>query len=310
MAPLPHPIPYQGSKRLLAETILGFIPTAVETFYEPFAGSAAVSLAAARASLARQFVISDSLEPLIGIWEAILQSPEDLANSYERIWAGSADPGDSHFTEIRAEYNRSGDPAKLLYLLARCVKNAVRFNRNGDFNQSPDRRRRGMSPDKMRWNLLGAHHLLAGHTVARAVDYAEILASVGTKDFVYMDPPYQGTSQTRDRRYIAPLDVDKFVNQLDQLNSRGVRFVVSFDGKCGEKTYGLELPKFLKLRRFELEVGRSTQATLNGRDEVTTESLYVSHTIPSTAPSALSRKRVQLDMLGPATERAPFVAGV
>jgi DNA adenine methylase len=289
---------------------LGFLPGTVETFYEPFAGSAAVSLAAARASLARNFVISDSLKPLIGIWDAILHSPEDLANSYERIWAGSADPRDSHFTEIRAEYNRSGDPAKLLYLLARCVKNAVRFNRLGEFNQSPDRRRRGMSPDKMRWNLFGAHHLLAGHTVARSVDYAEVLASAGTKDFVYMDPPYQGTSQTRDRRYIEALDVDKFVNQLDQLNSRGVRFIVSFDGKCGEKSYGPELPAFLKLRRYELEVGRSTQATLNGRNEVTTESLYVSPTISSTAPFALSLKRVQIDMLDPRAVGKAAAAGV
>ncbi len=43
---VPQPIPYQGSKRYIAKVILAFFPKAVETLFEPFAGSAAVSLAA------------------------------------------------------------------------------------------------------------------------------------------------------------------------------------------------------------------------------------------------------------------------
>ena len=39
MTKLPHPIPYQGSKRSLAPMIGPYIPRGVETFFEPFAGS-------------------------------------------------------------------------------------------------------------------------------------------------------------------------------------------------------------------------------------------------------------------------------
>jgi len=36
--PIPHPIPYQGSKRQLAEKIASFIPSNIGRFIEPFAG--------------------------------------------------------------------------------------------------------------------------------------------------------------------------------------------------------------------------------------------------------------------------------
>ena len=37
---LPHPIPYQGSKRNLAPDILRYFPEQIDVLYEPFAGSA------------------------------------------------------------------------------------------------------------------------------------------------------------------------------------------------------------------------------------------------------------------------------
>ena len=52
--------------------------------------------------------------------------------------------------------------------------------------------------------------------------------------------------------------------------------MVSYDGRTGEKRYGAPLPAELKLLHLEIRVGRSTQATLLGRDSVTYESLYLS----------------------------------
>lgn len=47
MTRLPHPIPYQGSKRKLAPMIDDYLPDGIDTFYEPFAGSAAMTIYAA-----------------------------------------------------------------------------------------------------------------------------------------------------------------------------------------------------------------------------------------------------------------------
>jgi DNA adenine methylase len=55
---VPQPFPYQGSKRNLAPLILGYFPEGVRTLIEPFAGSAAITLAAAAANLAGIFCIN------------------------------------------------------------------------------------------------------------------------------------------------------------------------------------------------------------------------------------------------------------
>ena len=73
------------------------------------------------------------------------------------------------------------------------------------------------------------------------------------------------------------------IEGLNVLNGRGIPFILSYDGSCGDRTYGDRLPRELA-SRILLDVGRSSQATLNGQDHVTIESLYVSHNvIPATA---------------------------
>jgi len=44
---VPHPIPYQGSKRILASAILSFFPPYVERLVERFAGSGGLAIATA-----------------------------------------------------------------------------------------------------------------------------------------------------------------------------------------------------------------------------------------------------------------------
>ena len=40
----------------------------------------------------------------------------------------------------------------------------------------------------------------------------------------------------------------------------GVPYLVSFDGRCGDRAYGEPLPRALRLRRVPLAAGRSAQA--------------------------------------------------
>src|ERR1022692_1019132 len=107
---VPHPIPYQGSKRWLASTICGCIPEGIRTFYEPFAGSAAVSLCAATHSMASRFVIGDVHEPIATLWEAIIDSPYDLADEYERLWNEQERVGRDHFNDVRRTFNINPQP--------------------------------------------------------------------------------------------------------------------------------------------------------------------------------------------------------
>jgi site-specific DNA-adenine methylase len=99
---VPHPIPYQGSMRNLAPAILGYFPTEVAALIEPFAGSAAITLAAASCGEAERFVIADVNQPLVELWRAIIESPEKLARQYESLWRPQHDDRLRH-VELHAD---------------------------------------------------------------------------------------------------------------------------------------------------------------------------------------------------------------
>lgn len=284
---VPHPIPYQGSKRLLAPAILSFVPKdRFQRLIEPFSGSAAITLAAAKKGLFERYIISDLLKPLTEIWQGILARPAKLSASYRELWESQGqDWASGRFNEIRAEFNQDQDAAKLLFLLARCVKNAVRFSTRGQFNQSPDRRRRGMHPDTMEKEVHEAHRLLRGRCIIKCADFRDVLRTAERSDLIYMDPPYQGISEGRDRRYIRGVRRIEMIEVLEQLAARGIEYILSYDGHCGGKSYGDPLPSHLNAQRVLLKVGRSSQATLNGRDDVTVESVYLSPGLASVTAS-------------------------
>jgi DNA adenine methylase len=273
---VPHPIPYQGSKRNLAPVVLEYFPASVDRLYEPFAGSAAVALAALEAGKAASVHLNDTLKPLMALWRRIVDWPEEISLAYAEIWNRQHRDPAAYYERVRAEFNRTGSPDRLLFLLARCVKSAVRFNADGEFNQSADRRRPGTRPGTMRQSILGASRLLRGRVRLSAVDYARVLGRATRDDLVYLDPPYQGTSGSRDTRYHRQLDLDRFVGEIRKLAERRVAFIISLDGRCGDRSYGKELPRELGLTRMELHAGRSSQSTLSGRSEHTYESLYLS----------------------------------
>ncbi|MGH9398238.1 MAG: DNA adenine methylase [Terriglobia bacterium] len=273
----PHPIPYQGSKRQLADAILSFVPAGkYERLIEPFGGSAAITLAAAKRRVCRRYIVGELLPPLVGIWQSILHSPEKIIEDYSALWRSQLTNPSRRFNQIREQFNEDQDPAKLLFLLARCVKNSVRFSQNGGFNQSADKRRLGVRPQTLKQEILGAHNLLVGRSEVRCADFRETLAEADTLDIIYMDPPYQGVSNGRDSRYIEGVRRESLVSALEDLNGRGIPYILSYDGICGEKSYGEPLPSSLGLKQVLLDAGRSSQATLSGRKWKTMESLYLS----------------------------------
>ena len=275
MSNIPHVIPYQGSKRKLAKQILDQIRfNSIDTFYEPFAGSAAMTLAAAANNMACRYVIGDKLDALAQLWEIIIDEPEKLIDEYSQHWNSQLDNPKEYYFSIRDYFNENQSPTALFYLIARCVKNSIRFNPEREFNQSPDNRRLGMHPEKLKKQVLATSHLLRGKTDVFSGDFRDTIKNVNSNDLIYFDPPWGGLNQNP--RYAYLLEYETLIEELDGLNNRGVPFLLSFDGTCGNRSYVKELPEFLDLSRISLEAGRSTQATLLGRNETTFESLYIS----------------------------------
>lgn len=211
----------------------------------------------------------------------IIGEPETVAKEYRLIWRDREVLTPDYFGSVRDEFNRSGDPMLLLYLIVRCVKGAVRYNSNGKFNQSADKRRLGVQPLTLRKNLLAVSALLKDRTKITCKGYQDVLSCMTPDDVLYMDPPYQGVCTGRDSRYANSIEFDGFVEELAKLNRRSIPYAISYDGRTGKKTYGELLPDHLGLTRLELEAGVSTQATLLGRSAQTVESLYLSPVLHS-----------------------------
>ncbi len=277
---VPHIVQYQGSKRILAPQILNFLPHRFNRLIEPFAGMAAITIAVAKQKRTQSFIINDINSPLINVLRSAIETPNELIEKYSVLWnmqfvypQGSVE----HYYKIREDFNNGDQSAEnMLYLLARCVKGAVRYGSNGLFNQSPDKRRNGTSPITLRKNVIEISSILKGKALFYSKDYQEILNMATCGDIVYLDPPYQGVCSTRDNRYFSGIKYDDFVCAIDKLNQRNIDFVISYDGKCGDKTYGNDLPRDLNLKKVLLRAGLSSQSLLLGKKETTFESLYIS----------------------------------
>ena len=302
---VPQPFQYQGSKRALASLILQYLPTNTTRLVEPFCGSAALSIAAASRGRAMEFWVNDFNKPLAELLALMINSPKELSKFYEELWRADHADALEHYYQVRESFNRTQDARLLLYLLTRCVKGAVRYNSEKLFNQSPDKRRLGTQPATMKENIKTISALLRGKTIVTSLSYQDVLANVREDDVVYMDPPYQGVCGERDSRYFSGISFDDFVAQLTVLNHKNVRYLVSYDGRLGTRTYGKPLPSKLKLTLVELEAGRSSQATLLGRDEMTVESLYLSPTLAEELDARPRMHRKQVDEQLQLMEKSP-----
>ena len=277
---IPHLVQYQGSKRNLAPQILPYFPQKFNRLIEPFAGMAAITIAVSRQRRADRYLLNDLNEPLVNVLRESITAPQKLIDDYTKVWneqltfvGGSV----GHFYKIRDDFNGGNQSAaNMLYLLARCVKGSVRYSSAGMFNQSPDKRRMGTNPRNLARNVYLISNLLNGRTDFTSMDYREVTRNAVPGDIVYMDPPYQGVCASRDNRYFSGIDFDEFVDCITDLNSRGVDYIISYDGSCGDKQYGIDLPECLGLKKILLNAGLSSQSILLGKKETTLEALYLS----------------------------------
>lgn len=220
----PHLVQYQGSKRKLAPQILQYMPDKFDRLIEPFAGMAAVSIATARTHRAGSYIINDLNAVLVDLLKEAVEKPSQLIEDYRVVWNEQFLYGNNHvehFYVVRDRFNNGQEtPANLLYLIARCVKGAVRYGASGKFNQSPDKRRHGTNPDTMEKNVHAISNLLQGKTSFFALDYHDIFEMARPGDLVYMDPPYQGVTNVRDNRYFSGVPFDEFAQSINILNQK------------------------------------------------------------------------------------------
>lgn len=188
LAPLPssekrEPAPRNG---LIEHRVL-------KRIIEPFAGSAAVSLA-----LADRFDaiwLNDVNADLMNVYWALQSAPEEYIRTAAELFRPETNDTEMYyrfrekFNELHHGVQRS---AFFLYLNRHGYNGLCRYNRSGGFNVPFGRYKRPYFPEE---ELRAAAEVLS-KTKVTCLDFEEVLREAGPGDFVYCDPPYVPLSET------------------------------------------------------------------------------------------------------------------
>lgn len=264
-------IKWSGSKRLQADEILKNVPAQFNTYFEPFVGGGSILYAIHP----KKAICGDICEPLIALWNEIKDSPEELAEAYRLRWNRLQNEGYEAYYSIRDDFNRTHSPEDLMFLSRTCVNGLIRFNAKGEFNNSLHHTRKGIKPESLEKIIMDWSKRIEG-TLFLADDYITTTASATAGDFIYLDPPYYHTVG----RYYGTksIDFDEFVLFLKKLNRRGIKYMISFDGKRGDTDYTVNLPKELYKRHKFIASGNSSfKKVMDKESQQVYESIYMNY---------------------------------
>jgi len=266
---IPSLIKWTGSKRSQALQIAAIAPRHYNKYYEPFIGSGAMMYLLGRPGS----VGGDIYKPLIMLWRLIRDDPTYLIFNYKKQWNLLQDDSPDYYYTVRSRFNQANKPEDLNFLLRTCVNGIARFNKSGKFNTSFHLSRDGMHPKNFR-AIVKAWTPKIQDIKFVVKDYEETISSAKRTDFIYFDPPYAGNKQ----RYIADLDFDRFCRVLDKLNSKQIKWALSFDGIRGNVNYNISMPKDLYRKKMLINSGHSAVSkVLNGSIESVSEALYLNY---------------------------------
>jgi DNA adenine methylase len=218
-----------------------------------------------------QEVAGDVCKPLINLWNLIMDNPEVLIKSYRESWKRLQKEGYQVYYEIRDSFNKEEKPEDLFFLSRTCVNGLIRFNKNGKFNNSLHHTRKGIHPDRAEKVILDWSNKIKKVSFIHG-NYRKTTKTATSEDFIYLDPPYFNTKG----RYFGTIDYEEFLEFLEDLNKRKIKFVLSYDGMRGNKIYLKDLPKPLYKRHVLLDSGNSSfRKVMDKTCESVKESVYL-----------------------------------
>lgn len=223
-ARLPKPfIKWVGGKQSLADTLIGFFPSAFEKYYEPFLGGGSVFF-----SLSPQMaVLSDGNKWLIDTYIALKSDWKKVVSYLEKMVNT-----DQEFLRIRAidpwTLNLFERAAQFIYLNKTCFRGLFRVNGNGGFNVPYGAYdRRYFDPE----NLEAVSFALANIEI-KSGDFEFGVYGVTENDFVYFDPPYYKLGGYSDfNRYTSKQfrerDHFRLAALCRELDAKGIKWAMS-----------------------------------------------------------------------------------
>lgn len=266
-------IKWTGSKRSQSEEIIKRFPKDINTYYEPFVGGGSILFQLMNSDIkVNNYICSDINQDLINLWDMIKDNPYKLSESYNILWNELNSIKDiecrkKYYYDIRKRFNKFRNPEDFMFLSRTCVNGIIRFNSKGEFNTSFHFSRPGINPTKLKDIIYQWSDLLNKNNVLFICqDYKDIIPQEG--DFIYLDPPYVNTKGL----YYGKIDYEDL---WDFLSIQKADYILSFDGKTGDKDMTYEVPTYIYNKHEYIYNGISGFNKLNKRQKYVSESLYI-----------------------------------
>lgn len=275
-------IKWSGSKRSQCNEIIGWFPRQIDTYYEPFCGGCSILMGLINSEISvKRYVCSDINGDLIALWNKIKESPNNVYDSYNKLWNELNKDQDisrkrEFFEEQRRIYNKTHDPLVFFFIMRTCTNGMPRYNRDGEFNNSFHLTRNGIVPETLKPILYEWSDKLSENNVEFIqCPYQEILGLANNHDFLYLDPPYFNTKGM----YFGGIDFESFFDSLQTMTDHNVRFALSFDGKSGDTDNTYPVPESCYKKHIYIKSGNSSFKRTIGNDKhaMVYESLYLNY---------------------------------
>lgn len=190
-------VKWVGGKTSLLPELLARVPAKYNTYYEPFAGGAALFFALAPTAA----VIGDANADLIAMYRTVATSPEAVIR---RLADHKRRHSHRHYylTRERWNHDRSSTApqraATFIYLNKTCYNGLWRVNSAGEFNVPMGRY---ANPAICDAEAIRAAAPLLYKAGTRHMGYRACVADAGRGDFLYFDPPYHAVATESFTRY-------------------------------------------------------------------------------------------------------------
>lgn len=215
---------WAGSKRKILPILVSYWNPTFERYVEPFAGSAALFFKLQP----RRALLGDINSELIEAYKVIRDRPDDVHRAVSAI-----PRNEREYYRVRGcNTNRLrafGRAVRFMYLNRYCFNGIYRTNNDGHFNVPYAHLKPGVIPPIEDFRRSAS---LLQRASLRSGDFGEVLSSVRTGDFVYLDPPYAVESRRIFRQYhkreFSRKDLERLAMHLENIHRKGASFVVSY----------------------------------------------------------------------------------
>jgi DNA adenine methylase len=266
-------IKWTGSKRKQASEIVSRFPKKIDTYYEPFLGGGSIMRQLLESNIiVNKYVCSDLNKDLIILWEQIKNNYEQLSNNYNIMWNelnkdNNINRKKEYYNYVRNRCNKNHNPSDFLFISRTTVNGLIRYNNQGELNNSFHLTRNGIKPEKLN-KILKEWTKLIQNVEFKQCDYISIISE--SEDFLYVDPPYFATKGI----YYGALNYNMFWSWLK--NQKG-KYIFSFDGKTNKEDYTISVPKDVYSEHEYLYAGNSSFRRIIGKsnDTYVYESIYI-----------------------------------